>query len=436
MKLRPRLTLFTIVLVALVVSITSVTSVFSLRYVLERDMESNQRTLFKNFQSASHDALYLGDDLAVQSYSESLERSVPGLAYAVFVDDSRPGIQLGGIESLQRFKRVKPQCPASSQEGESPKIDVKTPESEYWRTYCKEISLTNVRGNPIKGTVYLGFNLNFLLMELDAVIDRIWTKQMGVIAGVLLLGLISAYFLAVRLTRPIRHLTEGAKAIGEGNLETQIPIESADELGFLAKEFNLMADKLRELDQLKDDFISSVSHELRSPLSAIAGYVELLQSNSGFSELFDGKDGSLYGAIFGKDEAFRLDLDGSGFHSLHQFNLSDPAGWNLLAPLLRGSDGSIYGTTRNGGDVDLGVVFKLYSPVVSITRITVSGVNAQVSFSGGAAGQAYDIIASSSLSQPLWEVIGTRTAGSDGSFLFADPEASNYSNRFYRSVKP
>ena len=71
-------------------------------------------------------------------------------------------------------------------------------------------------------------------------------------------------------------MAEGAQAIGEGNLDTQIDIKREDELGLLAREFNTMAVKLKELDSLKDAFVSSVSHELRSPLTAISGYVELL----------------------------------------------------------------------------------------------------------------------------------------------------------------
>jgi two-component system sensor histidine kinase GlrK len=97
-------------------------------------------------------------------------------------------------------------------------------------------------------------------------------------AAALAAGIMVSIILAGYVTRPVKMLAEGAKALGDGNLDTQIAFEREDELGLLAKEFNIMAVKLKELDQLKDDFVSSVSHELRSPLSAIAGYVELLTS--------------------------------------------------------------------------------------------------------------------------------------------------------------
>ncbi len=280
MRLRPRLTIFTISLVVLVVACTSLSTILSFRYLLRQEMKSNQQTLFQNFLGACQDVLYLGDDLAIQAYSESLEKSVPGLAYAVFVDHSRVGIQIGGVESLQRFRKNNPECGSTeemSQKGVPFVRDVNTG-SERWRYYCQQMSLTNIRGIQSVGTVYLGFNMDILESELAKIIDRMWVVLTWLMVIVLTFGLILAYMLASKITKPIRHLTEGAKAIGEGYLDTQIPIESTDELGFLAQEFNYMAVKLRELDQLKDDFVSSVSHELRSPLSAISGYVELLRS--------------------------------------------------------------------------------------------------------------------------------------------------------------
>lgn len=95
-------------------------------------------------------------------------------------------------------------------------------------------------------------------------------------SGAFIVGFIISLIFAIQLSRPIIRLAKGAQAIGEGNLETQIDIKRKDEIGVLADEFNIMAVKLKELDQLKDAFVSSVSHELRSPLTAISGYVELL----------------------------------------------------------------------------------------------------------------------------------------------------------------
>jgi signal transduction histidine kinase len=99
-----------------------------------------------------------------------------------------------------------------------------------------------------------------------------------VIAGLLAMGfgIVVAVLLSLLLTRPIQLLRDGAHKIGEGDLTHRIRITTRDELGELAQEFNVMATKLQELDQLKQDFVSNVTHELRSPLTSLRGYVELL----------------------------------------------------------------------------------------------------------------------------------------------------------------
>ena len=278
MKLRPRLTIFTVFLILAVVAVTSVSTVLAVRTFMGREMKANQLTWFDNFRSACSEGLYLGDDLAIQAYSESLEKSVPELAYAVYVDETRGGTRLGGLDSLQRFDKLAPSCEGREVRRKGPEQYDFEDGGERWRHYCEPIVQTNLRGTRIRGTVYIGFNMNVLDMKLDSIIDRMLPWLIWSMAGVLVLGVIGSLLLADRLTRPIRALTRGAKAIGDGDLETQIPVETKDELGFLAQEFNLMATKLKEVDQLKDDFVSSVSHELRSPLTAISGYVDLLRS--------------------------------------------------------------------------------------------------------------------------------------------------------------
>jgi signal transduction histidine kinase len=81
--------------------------------------------------------------------------------------------------------------------------------------------------------------------------------------------------LAQTLIGPIKKLVYGAKMIGRGKLNTVIKVNNKDELGSLAKEFNLMARQLKELDHMKQDFVSGVTHELRSPLTSIMMYIDL-----------------------------------------------------------------------------------------------------------------------------------------------------------------
>jgi len=92
------------------------------------------------------------------------------------------------------------------------------------------------------------------------------------IAGIIL-GALGASVIARRISGRIEKLAALAKSISSGQLEKRIELED-DELSTLAEELNLMAEKLREMDRLKSDFISSVSHQFKSPLTAIEGYID------------------------------------------------------------------------------------------------------------------------------------------------------------------
>ena len=103
-------------------------------------------------------------------------------------------------------------------------------------------------------------------------------------ACVLFCGAIAAWLLAGILTRPLSHLSRTAKQIAGGDLTTRSQISSHDEVGALAGDFNVMADtlasKIRALEdegQRRDRFMGSFAHEMKTPLTAIIGYAELLQ---------------------------------------------------------------------------------------------------------------------------------------------------------------
>jgi signal transduction histidine kinase len=99
----------------------------------------------------------------------------------------------------------------------------------------------------------------------------------------LAVALAIAIFIASWLTRsvlnPIHHLRRGMAVVAEGNFEPDVRIDlhRPDEIGDLARSFERMADQLAALDRLKAEIVSIASHELKTPLSVIRGYVSLLR---------------------------------------------------------------------------------------------------------------------------------------------------------------
>jgi two-component system, OmpR family, sensor kinase len=115
---------------------------------------------------------------------------------------------------------------------------------------------------------------------LDDVEGNVSTIQRQIlIAGLLALLLATAtgYFAASALARRVKRLEHGAREVAAGNFSEPIPIDSDDELGQLARAFNEMQNRLARLDTARKEFIANASHELRTPIFSLGGFVELLQ---------------------------------------------------------------------------------------------------------------------------------------------------------------
>jgi two-component system OmpR family sensor kinase len=93
----------------------------------------------------------------------------------------------------------------------------------------------------------------------------------------LLLALVAGYLVARALARRVKRLELAAKQVAAGDFSRPIPVDSTDELGQLAVAFNEMQQQLQQLEQARKKFIATASHELRTPVFSLGGFLELLE---------------------------------------------------------------------------------------------------------------------------------------------------------------
>src|SRR5205807_3622347 len=95
--------------------------------------------------------------------------------------------------------------------------------------------------------------------------------------GIVIAGLLG-WYLSRRITRPVLALSKAADEVSRGRYDVEVPrVRSGDEIGHLADRFREMAARLSEAEQQERNFLMTVSHELKTPLTAIRGHVDALR---------------------------------------------------------------------------------------------------------------------------------------------------------------
>lgn len=142
-------------------------------------------------------------------------------------------------------------------------------------------------GSPVKAG---GKTVGLVVVGIEYA--EMWELFMGILTRTLLVGvgsiiavcLLFAWRISRGIARPLRELVTATSYIAEGNLDSRVRISARNELGDLGEAFNTMVDKLQEslsrekaLDNSRRELIANVSHDLRTPLTSIRGYVEGLR---------------------------------------------------------------------------------------------------------------------------------------------------------------
>lgn len=133
--------------------------------------------------------------------------------------------------------------------------------SSYWTINGKVIYIINA------------YNIQDIYEERDRQNQQILVTDVIMIAiSAVVIGVFARY-----LTKPIKILNQTAKQIADGKFEQRVDIRSKDEIEELAISFNRMAEEIESKMKQKDDFITGFTHELKTPMTAIVGYADLLR---------------------------------------------------------------------------------------------------------------------------------------------------------------
>ena len=99
--------------------------------------------------------------------------------------------------------------------------------------------------------------------------------------GVMLAALLAAYFITERIVSPLRKMTSAAKKFAKGDFSARVSVSKRnDEVAELGKAFNNMADSLDSLEKMRNSFLANISHDLRTPMTTISGFIDGINSGA------------------------------------------------------------------------------------------------------------------------------------------------------------
>ena len=92
-----------------------------------------------------------------------------------------------------------------------------------------------------------------------------------------IMGTIIILIVVRGIVKPIKRLSTASKEVAKGNFDINVQVKSTDEIGQLTADFNLMTKELKNIDFLRKDFVSNVSHEFKTPITSIKGFAKLIR---------------------------------------------------------------------------------------------------------------------------------------------------------------
>jgi signal transduction histidine kinase len=126
------------------------------------------------------------------------------------------------------------------------------------------------------GTIFFTVDISNTYESINnMVVDVILFSMLAIV-----LAILAVLYITERITRPIIQMTKTVRQFSKGNYDARISYKGDDEVGELAFSFNKMADEVNTLETARRSFVANVSHELRSPLTSMRGFLVAMQDGT------------------------------------------------------------------------------------------------------------------------------------------------------------
>lgn len=134
------------------------------------------------------------------------------------------------------------------------------------------VAVPLVLNGEVRGATLLHLPIFGIEQSLGKVYKLIWAAALIAVG----LGSILIYLMSRKFAKPLYQMNSVALQLAKGKFDQQVEIHGEDEIAQLGQSFNFMAAQLNKLELMRREFIANVSHELRSPLTSIKGFVQAM----------------------------------------------------------------------------------------------------------------------------------------------------------------
>lgn len=249
-----------------------ITATLTSELIYSRLKENTTKTLYKNATIMATDYLprYFSGAVNIPDIRSHLDGMRSYTQSAVWFVDKEGTLIVASVPDSY------PNAPAQIKEFDPAESGSNTYQEGTYHDYFEENVLTVItpvtQGFSPKGYLLVHQSTADLEAQHNSVMQTVYLT-LGILYALSFMILLGFHFFVYR---PLRKITEAATEYAAGNLDYEIPVRTQDEIGYLSASLNFMSLQLRDIEEYQKKFVANVSHDFRSPLTSIKGYVSAM----------------------------------------------------------------------------------------------------------------------------------------------------------------